>query len=381
MAILAGLRDGDAALLYACLASSQQSLFPAQAAAALDFTPERMKKATELLCVYGLIAKNTAPPPREEPSYPGETLAAVRENDPVFSGLCSYFEAAAGRILNRRELETLLSVRETLCLPPDVMALLIGDCAQRHRLTAREVERVAYQWYDLGLDQYEKACAYLRQRQERATQGAKVLELFGIHNRLPGETEQKYIDQWMQMGISEDLLRLAYDRTLLGAGKLSWPYLNKILLSWQKKGVRTAEDAKQEQKGSFRPAEPVETHPESAETVILRRMQQRRQQRALVLEERRKALRESSPEFAENESSLRLCASRMARASGEKRQALEEDYRTFLSRQSALLRALGKPQDWLTDRPDCPLCGDRGYIGSQRCSCLSQALQKETSSF
>ena len=65
MAALARLRDGDAALLYAYAASRDGGCTPAQAAQALDFSPEQMEKASQLLLVYGLAVNHTAPPPRQ----------------------------------------------------------------------------------------------------------------------------------------------------------------------------------------------------------------------------------------------------------------------------------------------------------------------------
>ena len=126
MAILARLRDPDAALLYAFAASRPQGSTQAEAAAALDWDEGRTDRAAQLLLVYGLAARRHLPPPREETSFLPQELSAARERDPAFAGLCSYFERAQGRILNRRELETLLSVHESLGLPPEVMALAIG---------------------------------------------------------------------------------------------------------------------------------------------------------------------------------------------------------------------------------------------------------------
>ena len=242
MAVLAQLRDGDAALLYAYAVCQDGGCTLPQAAQALEFSPEQAKKASQLLLVYGLAVNHTAPPPRQEAAYPAAELAQVRGEDAAFSGLCDYFESQLGRILNRRELETLLNVYQALGLPPEVLTLLMGDCAQRGRLTAREVEKQAYRWYDLGLDNYESAASYLARQRQRQTHGAKVLSILGIHDRLPGESEQKYIDKWEEMGVTEDLLRKAYDATLLGTGRLSWPYLHKVLCAWREQGFRTARD-------------------------------------------------------------------------------------------------------------------------------------------
>ena len=375
MSALAQLRDGDAALLYAYAASCDGGCTLVQAAQNLDMPAERTKRAAQMLLVYGLAANHTAPPPRSETGYPVQELAQARSGDAAFSGLCDYFEASLGRILNRRELETLLNVYQTLGLPPEVLTLLMGDCAQRGRLTAREVEKQAYRWYDLGLDHYDRAAAYLARQRERETRGARVLSLLGIHDRLPGDSEQKYIDKWEEMGVTDELLRLAYDKTLLGTGRLSWPYLHKILCSWREQGFRTVRDVETASAGGRpRQGQPAQV-PQSAETVILQKLQEKRQQRGLMLEQRREELRQKSGAFAENESAMRLFASKMARAKPSEKAKMALEYQQYIALQQDILRQLGKPEDWLQDKPDCPLCGDRGYVGTQKCRCLEQALE------
>lgn len=377
MQALAQLRDGDAALLYAFLAAQEEEgAALALAEQKLGLSKAALEKAAQLLLVWGLVSRRRAtPPPRQEGAYPSAQLAEAREHDAAFHGLCCYLEGELGRILNRQELETLLSVRDSLNLPEDVLTLLISDCAGRGRLSARALEKQAYHWYDLELNTYEKASAYLQKQRERSTRGAKVLALFQIRDRLPGETEQNYIDKWTEWGLSDQLLQLAYDKTLLGAGRLSWPYLNKILTSWHEKGYRTPADIELDRKDAPPPRRSGETK-ESVESAVLRRMQEKRQARAMELEARRAALRQQSPAFAANESALRLCASQRSRASGEKRQALEGQYQACQKRQAELLAALGKPADWLADKPDCPYCGDRGYIGSKKCQCLLRACEE-----
>ena len=45
------------------------------------------------------------------------------------------------------------------------------------------------------------------------------------------------------MGYGEEIIKLAYDRTVDNTGKAAFPYLNRILNRWQEKGVRTPEEA------------------------------------------------------------------------------------------------------------------------------------------
>ena len=44
------------------------------------------------------------------------------------------------------------------------------------------------------------------------------------------------------MGMEEDAIAMAYERTCLNTGGLNWAYMNKILQRWQEQGFRTVQD-------------------------------------------------------------------------------------------------------------------------------------------
>ena len=45
-------------------------------------------------------------------------------------------------------------------------------------------------------------------------------------------------------------------------------------------------------------------------------------------------------------------------------------------RKAALLQKAGYPADYLTPRYECSACKDTGYIGTEKCSCLKQAISR-----
>ena len=53
------------------------------------------------------------------------------------------------------------------------------------------------------------------------------------------DAERKYIRSWLEMGFDPSAVHLAYEKTLMATGKLTWAYLNRILLSWHEKGLHT----------------------------------------------------------------------------------------------------------------------------------------------
>ena len=55
------------------------------------------------------------------------------------------------------------------------------------------------------------------------------------------------------MGMDEELINMAYERTCLNTGGLNWSYMNKILQRWHELGFRTAEQVRS---GDHKPAAP-----------------------------------------------------------------------------------------------------------------------------
>lgn len=87
------------------------------------------------------------------------------------------------------------------------------------------------------------------------------------------------------------------------------------------------------------------------------------------------------PRTEEIDRKLRRTAPRILAASfrgdgGEKIQALRQENLALQEEEVQLLRQNGYPAEALSDKPLCPLCGDRGWRGSVMCACL-QTLCKE----
>ena len=115
--------------------------------------------------------------------------------------------------------------------------------------------------------------------------------------------------------------------------------------------------------------------------LITRRFEEKRRERETTLSDRLNDLRRRSPEFADCEAQRRSTAAAGARAaiSGDrgKVQQLQQQARELAQKQAGILAAMGLPEDWLTDKPDCPECKDGGYIGAAMCSCFREACLEE----
>lgn len=378
---LAQIKEPDCALLYACVYAAGGSMTPKEAARQLEWKADRLRRAVQMLTVFDLVRDGVKPPIRgKELADPAELLLQ-RRGDAAFAGVCDYFEQCKGRQMTQREMSILLEVYQSLNLPANVLGLLMGWCQESGHFSIQNVEREAYRWHNKGILTFPQATEHLEALRRRRTYESGVLRLLGQSGHPATETQKKYIDQWNTWGIGKDLLELAYDRTLVQCGQMNWKYLHKILESWQAQGFKTRRAVETGDRrpaaAAQRPVIPAQPQPESAERRILRMLEQKRLQRERDLQARLETLRGISPEFRDNESALRLCASRMARSSGAERENLEQQRTMLLQRQQEILTRLGHPADWLSDKPDCPHCGDRGYIGAKKCTCLERLLAGE----
>ena len=378
-------KNGDAALLYAfCLAQGGLGETD-RAMEALAFDAGRLEKAFEVLRLYG-IAESGAKPPREDHQYTTEELIRAKNSDPVFAGLCVFLETALGRGLKKSHYDCLYAMYDTLDMSAELIMLLVNYCKSRGTLTPREMLKLAYQWADSGIRTYDRAVRHLEVANLRTGRAVKVLRMFGIPDRAPSDAETKYVEQWDGWGMSDELIKLAYERTVLRTGKLSWSYLSKILENWHEKGCRTKKQVEQldaaprDAKPSF-VRQNERSEKQEIVAVVTRRFEEKRRAREATLADRLNDLRRRSPEYTACEAERRSTAAAGARAaiSGDraKVQQLQQQARTLAQKQAAILADLGLPEDWLSDKPDCPECRDTGYIGAAMCSCFREACLEE----
>jgi len=245
--------DSDAALLWLYLIRVSGAFDLKNAASVLRMDEERVKEALSKLQSSGAVE---IPPslPEKTPEYTAQELAAQRK-DPKFSELCTALEAALGRILKKAELQTLLDLYKRLSLSCGTIMMLIqylGKTPEK-RLTIKELEREACRWADAGVTTEENAEEHLKLLLKRRTDLQEVMRKMKLFDRLPSPSEEKYINDWLSMGFSPDVIESAYDKTVMKTGSLAWKYLNKILETWHSKGLHTVADIQREDSKAGKP--------------------------------------------------------------------------------------------------------------------------------
>lgn len=174
---------------------------------------------------------------------PGE-VASRCEQDTAVRFMLEKSEQLLGRPLNTADLSTLISLVDWAGLSPDLVLMLVSHCRDLGKTNLRYIERVGADWADRGIDTHEKAEALIRRQTEEQEQEREVMTAFGLTARALTAKEKGYVSQWYgAFGYDLRMIRLAYERAVDRTGKLSFPYIHKILQSWHEKGFRDPKDA------------------------------------------------------------------------------------------------------------------------------------------
>ena len=168
-------------------------------------------------------------------------------------GAGGYTARAMGKRLKTADLQILAGLYDDLGLPADVIYLLVCHCVTRseerygpgRRPTLRQIEKEGYHWAQRGLFDQESASRYLRDWNVRRSAMSRYMQVLGLGDRRPVESEERYIADWMDKGFPPETVALAYDKTVFYKKELNWRYLNGILRRWHENGWHTEEEVRQ----------------------------------------------------------------------------------------------------------------------------------------
>lgn len=240
-----------ACLYYICSLSGGQSSVPF-VASALGWSREEAAAARTALEIAGLcVAENQRPP--EDTTLPGYSPAEINQtlqSDEAFKSLVDYTKLRIGKLLTTPDVNSLLGLYSHLGLSAGVLMLLISYVAEQvrkkngegARIGMRAIEREGYFWYRSGITTEFAAEEYIRRKNRENDRIYLLARLLQIRDRSLTPSEEKYLMQWADYHMEDELIYHAYDKTVLKTGSLKWNYMNSILTDWNAKNIRRMSD-------------------------------------------------------------------------------------------------------------------------------------------
>ncbi len=191
------------------------------------------------LCLCGTVSEQ----PQTLPRYNPDSILQYKTTDPSFSHLVDEIQRVLGKTLNHNDVSVVLAMYDHMGFSSDLILHLVTYCASINKLNFRYIEKVSLDWYDRGIDTFEKAENHIQNLERTKRLETAVATYFGIDGRALSKKEKEYIASWSDaFGMSLEMIKEAYELCIDKKSKLSFAYINGILADWYKKGYKTLAD-------------------------------------------------------------------------------------------------------------------------------------------
>ena len=146
--------------------------------------------------------------------------------------------------LSTAEAKQICAIYTQYALGEEYIITLAAYIAQKGKLTAQRLVIEAERLVKRGIDCVEALEKYIIEKDKESGAGWEFKHLLGIYNRNLSKSEQEYVNKWYyEYGFSEEIIGIAFDITVVNtAGKVSLPYMDKLLTHWNECGCKTADD-------------------------------------------------------------------------------------------------------------------------------------------
>ncbi len=173
--------------------------------------------------------------------YTGEEIERIFSENTNLKEFIDECQRILGKMLSVPEINRIVSLTDIYRLSCEFLLLLVGRCAEKGHGSVPYIAKTAISLYNDGVITVEGLEERIRIEDENCQVEAIVKKMFGIERALTAK-EKRFIGEWAAMKISEDMLKLAYDKTVDNTGEPSMPYINKLLTNWKEAGYKSAED-------------------------------------------------------------------------------------------------------------------------------------------
>lgn len=189
--------------------------------------------------------KKVADIPISRPSF--EQITARVQECKEFSGLFAEAQAALGKTIGYDGQSVLIMMHDSYGLPFEVILMAVEYSVTLQKTGYSSIAKLGKLWSELGIDTLEGAMDYIEEHNSVNEVWNKLRSLTDISNRTPTSKQRGYLVAWVkEYGYDENIIYYAYEESVDRTGKMSMPYMDKIIRGWYEKGVKTPMDIQRE---------------------------------------------------------------------------------------------------------------------------------------
>ena len=172
------------------------------------------------------------------------TVVEEIESNKEFREIIRTIEAIYPRLLSQNDALTLYDIVITQGISVDLFLITAAHCFSMKKTNFNYIAKVLTETYKKGFTTSETMEHHYSSLVEAANLYGKVKKILKIYNRDLIDKEKEFIDKWIGLGKTDEELKEAFEKTILNTGKLSLPYMDKILTGEKGNNKKTTSSVK-----------------------------------------------------------------------------------------------------------------------------------------
>lgn len=179
---------------------------------------------------------------RQKQNFNPSEISCMLHDSTDISELFKVAETALGP-LNHTQQNSLIWMFDYLGLKKEVIITLLFYCVKIEKTNSSYIEKIACNWAENDINTLSAAEDEVQRLTVTRDYTGQIMKAFEM-NRRPTTKQSEFITQWKEIGFSIELIHYAYEKTIEQINKLSFDYINKILLKWRENGYTTVKNVR-----------------------------------------------------------------------------------------------------------------------------------------
>jgi DNA replication protein DnaD len=177
------------------------------------------------------FSKKKAAKKEQASQIPFVDIFAVVKKDKKFKKAIQAVESIYCELLTQNDVLMLYEVTEIEKIPLELFITTLSHCISNNKKNFKYIVKTVSENYKKGLTTVEALENHYHLANESKEYIGLVKRELKITNRDLIDKEKEFVEKWNMLNKTIDEIKQAFEKTVMNTGKLSFPYMDKILTS------------------------------------------------------------------------------------------------------------------------------------------------------
>ena len=158
-------------------------------------------------------------------------IFSVVKKDKKFKKTIQIIESLYCELLTQNDVLLLYDILVKEKIPLEIFMETLSHCIENNKKNIKYIAKVVSGNYSNGINTVELVEEYFRDLKENNQFLGQIKKVLQLKNRSLIDSEKEFINKWKDANKSIDDIKMAYEKTVMNTGKLSFPYMDKIIMN------------------------------------------------------------------------------------------------------------------------------------------------------